>query len=55
MIKEFNNLPVRESGIIYESIKDAANNTKANYSEIGKCCKSQKYTTGGYHWKYMED
>ena len=44
-----------ESGIIYESIKDAANNTKANYSEIGKCCKSQKYTTGGYHWKYMED
>ena len=44
-----------ETGVVYLSMKDAAKSTNANYSEIGKCCKNQKYTTGGYHWKYVED
>ena len=35
-------------------MKEAAKNTKANYSEIGKCCNNQKYTTGGYHWRYAD-
>ena len=42
-----------ETGVIYDSMKEAANATGANYTELGKCCKNSKYTTGGYHWKYL--
>ena len=42
-----------ETGVVYASIRIAANSTNANYSEIGKCCKNKNYTSGGYHWEYV--
>ena len=44
-----------ETGAVYNSIKDAAKNTGANYTEIGNCCKNPHFTTGGYHWRYAND
>ena len=28
---------------------------KYNADRIWECCNNQKETSGGYHWKYLED
>ena len=41
-----------ETGIIYESIKDAVLKTGIKYN-IGACCHGKYETAGGYHWKFI--
>ncbi len=45
-----------ETGIIYESATEAARHTpKTSQSKICMVCRGQRITSGGYHWKYLED
>ena len=41
-----------ETGIIYDSIKEAIVETGAS-GAIKRCIKNPKLTSGGYHWKYI--
>lgn len=43
-----------ETGLIYNSLKDAENKTGINRMCIGNCCKGKQKTAGRYHWKYIE-
>ena len=44
-----------ETGIIYESIKQASEKTGLNLSSIAQCCKGQRYkTVGGFHWEFIK-
>lgn len=49
--------PVRciETGIVYESVTDAANATGIFGTSISKVCKGKGETTGGYHWEYVDE
>lgn len=42
-----------ETGVIYESISDAARQTGICRESIGKCCNGNQKTAGGYHWEYV--
>jgi hypothetical protein len=43
-----------ETGVIYESIYQAAKATGCNKQKISKCCRGIDYkSTGGYHWKFV--
>lgn len=46
-----------ETGIVYESLQDAENNTGINRKNIGKVCNGGKYrqTAGGFHWQFYDD
>lgn len=41
-----------ETGIKYNSIKEAAKDTHANNSSIGKVLKGKQQIAAGYHWAY---
>lgn len=41
-----------ESGIVYGSIKEAANRTGALRGNISLCLAGKRSTAGGYHWRY---
>ena len=41
-----------ETGIYYESTREAQRQTGAYHGDISKCCKGTKKTVGGYRWKY---
>jgi len=43
-----------ETGTKYNSLKEAQNKTGISRSSICMCCKKQRQTAGGYHWKYAE-
>ena len=43
-----------ETGKIYNSIKEAAKDTNANYSCISKACKGKIKTAGKLKWKYID-
>lgn len=46
-----------ETGIIYSSIKEAAEKTQTNRSSIANICNGNSRrckTAGGYHWKYAD-
>jgi hypothetical protein len=40
---------------IYNSIKDAANDTKISYSAIGLCLSAQRNSSGEYIWLYKNE
>lgn len=40
---------------VFESVLDAAKNTKAKQSAISNCLAGRYKTAGGYHWKYAEE
>ena len=42
------------TGKIYNSIKEAAKDTNANYSCISKACKGKIKTAGKLKWKYID-
>ena len=42
-----------ETGIIYESIKQASEKTGITQTTICNCCKGKQKTTGGLHWEYV--
>ena len=44
-----------ETGIIYESIKEAGIKTNTNQGGISNCCRGITKTAGGYHWKYVDE
>lgn len=44
-----------ETGVIYNSVKEAANSINVNCSGISKVCRGEQKTAGGYHWKYIND
>ena len=41
-----------ETGVVYESIKDAAERTKISPNCIGSAVSGM---AGGYHWEYADD
>lgn len=41
-----------ETGVVYESIKDAAERTKISPNGIGSAASGM---SGGYHWEYADD
>ncbi len=53
--KKFKPVQCVETGIIYESIKQAAEKTKGNAHTIGNCCKGKQKTSGNLHWRYYSD
>lgn len=52
--KERKKVICNETGIIYESIRDAARKTNINKKNISYCCKRKANykTAGGYHWDF---
>ena len=46
-----------ETGKIYPTLTAAAEdlNISGGGSHIGGCCRGERKTCGGYHWKYYED
>lgn len=44
-----------ETGIIYESIKEAGIKTNTNHGGISNCCRGITKTAGGFHWKYVDE
>jgi len=42
-----------ETGIVYESVRDAARKNDINHSTIYSCVKGRKKSAGGYHWEYL--
>lgn len=43
----------RSDGVVFNSIKEAANVTKCDSGSITKACKGQLKQTAGYSWKYV--
>ena len=43
-----------ETGIVYQSVRDAQRQTGADRSVIIKCCTGRSKTAGGYHWEYFD-
>lgn len=43
-----------ETGIVYESMRDAANAVGTPHSNIGSVCTGKTKTAGGYTWKYVD-
>ena len=44
-----------ETGIIYNSIIEAAKAVDISPSSISGCCKGKRKTAAGLHWRYYED
>lgn len=42
-----------ETNMVYDSCSEASQLTGIN--NISRCANDQKYTAGGYHWKYIEE
>lgn len=40
---------------VYPSILDASKELNVNKDGIGKCCKFQRKTSGGFSWMYLDD
>lgn len=45
----------KETGEVFDSMKDASSQLKVNYSSISACCRGSANTAGGYHWEYVDD
>lgn len=43
-----------ETGEIYQCIAEASRKTGAPLNSIAMCCRGERKTAGGYHWKYAE-
>ena len=44
-----------ETQKIYKSAKQVEIETGLSASSIGKCCRGQRKTCGGFHWKFTKD
>lgn len=44
-----------ETGVIYNSIKEAAEKNNLFDTSISAVCKGKQKTCGGYHWRYYEE
>lgn len=43
-----------ETGKIYPCVAEASRKTGAPLNSIAMCCRGERKTAGGYHWKYVE-
>lgn len=43
-----------ETGAVYKSTRDAERQMNVDHGDIIRCCKGQKISAGGFHWKYEE-
>ena len=43
-----------ETGQIFLSTNDIERILGLNQSSIGKCCRGERKTCGGYHWQYVD-
>lgn len=43
-----------ESGIIYQSTREAERITGINHCNISQVCNGKRKTAGGFHWRYKE-
>ena len=43
-----------ETGIVYQTMHEAKNETGISVSAICSCCKGKLKTAGGYHWMYAQ-
>lgn len=41
-----------ETGVIYNSVSEAADALKVSASHISSCCRGKRKACGGYHWEY---
>lgn len=44
-----------ETGIIYESLKEATSQNGISNSLLSMCCTGKREMAGGFHWKYLEE
>lgn len=44
-----------ETGIVYDSLTEAAEKTGSRIEKIVDVCKHSRHTTNGFHWEYMEE
>lgn len=44
-----------ETGVVYDGIIKAVEDTGISFSAISHCCRGCQKTAGGYHWKYYVD
>ena len=44
-----------QTGIVYESAREADRQTGLKYYNIGKVCTGKMKTTGGFHWKFYQE
>ena len=44
-----------ETGRTYLSFSEASSETGINASTISLCCRGKQKTSGGYHWKFVEE
>ena len=43
-----------ETGVIYESTREAARQTGIAQSSISQCCNGKLKTAAGFHWQYID-
>lgn len=43
-----------ENGNVYQSLREAARNTKAMQAHISECLRGKRHTAGGFHWEYAK-
>ena len=43
-----------ETGVIYNSLREAMKATGIRDSHISECCSGKRKSAGEYHWEYME-
>lgn len=51
----FKSVKCLETGVIYNTIKEASIKTNINRSSIRMCCKGKYRHAGGFHWEYFID
>ena len=53
--KRVHNRPVLcvETGQVFPSLQSAAKHIGVAYPNISSCCRHQHYTSGGFHWRYV--
>jgi hypothetical protein len=42
-----------ETGIVYNSIRDAGDTNNINYRNIHSVCSGKRNIAGGYHWEFV--
>lgn len=53
-VKMPGNTPTKLQEITLKKLKEAGKQIGICHRHIGACCKGKRKTTGGYHWKYIE-
>lgn len=43
-----------ETGVIYDSLRNASEQTGINYGNLSSCCSGRLHTAGGYRWVLVE-